>query len=105
MLKNDSYSFVGSKEDYVSRFLIVFSVTDLEEHQDTPHIFAFNNGSSWVVNGQGVLELVDMTGRVLHQETLSGDQNHVNLNSFAKGVYMLRLWNGDKARIQKIVLY
>ena len=106
MLANDSYTFVGSKEDYVSRFVIVFNVTDVEENNDTNlKTFAFNDGNSWVVNGTGRLEVVDVTGRILYTEDLHNEQNHVNLNRYAKGVYLLRLWNSDKARIQKIVLH
>lgn len=106
MLANDSYTFVGSKEDYVSRFVIVFNVTDVEENNDTNlKTFAFYDGSAWVVNGTGRLEVIDATGRILYAEDLHNEQNHVNLNRYAKGVYMLRLWNSDKARTQKIVLH
>ena len=106
MLENDSYTFVGSKDDYVSRFVIVFNVTDLEEHSDhNLKTFAFYDGSAWVVNGTGRLEVIDATGRILYAEDLHNEQNHVNLNRYAKGVYMLRLWNSDKARTQKIVLH
>ena len=106
MLANDSYTFVGSKEDYVSRFVIVFDVTDVEENNDTNlKTFAFNDGNSWVVNGTGRLEVIDVTGRILYTEDLHNEQNHVNLNRYAKGVYLLRLWSNDKARIQKIVLH
>ena len=104
MLANDSYTFVGSKEDYVSRFVIVFNVTDVEENTD-PKTFAFYDGSSWVVNGTGRLEVIDVTGRILYTEDLHNEQNHVNLNRYAKGVYVLRLWKHDKASIQKIVKY
>jgi hypothetical protein len=105
MLANDSYTFIGSKEDYVSRFVIVFNVTDVEEKEDF-NTFAFFSGSgSLVVNGTGRLEVIDVTGRILYTEDLYNDQNHVNLSRYAKGVYTLRLWNSDKARIQKIVMY
>ena len=107
MTMHDSYTFSASSDDYLSRFLIVFSVTDIEEYQDddvTSHSFAFYDGSNWVVNGKGRLELFDVTGRLLYAENLHGDQNNVNLDRFAKGVYLLRLSESASARIQKIIL-
>ena len=104
MLRNDSYSFEASKQDYLSRFLIVFDVTDVEEHTEDIN-FAFFDGSSWVVNGKGRLEVVDVLGRILHAETLHGDQNRVNLDNYAKGIYLLRLWEGDTPKIQKIIMH
>ncbi len=104
MLRNDSYSFEASKQDYLSRFLIVFDVTDVEEHSEDIN-FAFFDGSSWVVNGKGRLEVVDVLGRILHAETLHGDQNRVNLDNYAKGIYLLRLWEGDTPKIQKIIMH
>ncbi len=104
MLRNDSYSFEASKQDYLSRFLIVFDVTDVEEHTEDIN-FAFFDGSSWVVNGKGRLEVVDVLGRVLHAETLHGDQNRVSLDNYAKGIYLLRLWEGDTPKIQKIIMH
>ena len=104
MLRNDSYSFEASKQDYLSRFLIVFDVTDVEEHTEDIN-FAFFDGSSWVVNGKGRLEVVDVLGRILHAETLHGDQNRVSLDNYAKGIYLLRLWEGDTPKIQKIIMH
>ena len=107
MTTNDSYMFTASKNDYTSRFYITLENVDLEEYEDDelPKIFAFYDGSAWVITGKGRLELVDVTGRVLHAEDLRGEQSHVNFDRFAKGVYLLRLWKGNKARIQKIILY
>lgn len=105
MTRNDSYLFSASKDDYVSRFVIVFNVTDVEENEDLNTFAFFNGNGSLVVNGTGRLEVVDVTGRILYTEDLYNDQNHVNLSRYAKGVYTLRLWDSDKARIQKIVMY
>ena len=66
--------------------------------------FAFFDGSSWVVNGKGQLDVVDMTGRVLFTEQLNNEQNRVNLNGFAQGVYLMRVIDNKVVRTQKIIV-
>lgn len=101
MTRNDTYTFLASKEDYLSRFYITFDYLDVEENE--VETFVFFDGSSWVVNGKGYVELFDMTGRCLYTNTLTGDQSHLYFDRFAKGVYTLRLTDGKTVRIQKIV--
>ena len=66
--------------------------------------FAYFNGSNWTVNntGDATLQVVDVMGRVLSSETLSGNAT-VSLNQPA-GVYMLRLVNGNDVKVQKVVV-
>lgn len=105
MLANDHYTFEASAEDYSSRFYITFDCTGIEENGNANNTFAFYDGNEWVVNGKGHLDVVDVTGRVLHAEQLYNEQNRINLNSYAKGVYLLRMIdNNDFVRTQKIVV-
>lgn len=63
--------------------------------------FAFVNNGNIVVNGEGVLQVVDMTGRVV----LSGDAIHrVSTTGMTAGVYVLRLINGENVKTQKMVI-
>ena len=103
MTRNDSYLFSASKEDYLSRFYIVFDYNDIEEFEET-NTFAFYNGSAWVVNGKGYVELFDVTGRCLYTNTLNGEQSDLYFGRLAKGVYMLRMSDGFTVRTQKIVI-
>ena len=113
MLTNDSYRFEASTDDYASRFRLVFDVTGIEEYDDDddqngPSIgsgsFAFFDGNTWVVTGEGVLQLFDVNGRCLMSTNVEGTQSSVNLPNVAAGVYLLRLTNGDGPRVQKIVV-
>ena len=45
-----------------------------------------------------------MTGRVLFEQRLKNEQNRVNLDGYAKGVYLLRMIDNKIIRIQKIVV-
>ena len=108
MLTHDHYTFTGGPTDFAARFYIVFSVTDVEEFDDadSSDIFAYFNGSGWVVNGTGQLELVDMLGHVLYADHLDGKPTIVHFSDVAAGSYLLRLVNSNKIlKTQKIVIY
>ena len=104
MIENDSYTFQGHVGDYPSRFYITFSVTDVEEYEGEDDGFVFFDGSEWVVTGDGQLDFIDMHGRVLWSNRLSGGQNRVGLPQVACGVYLLRLTNAEGTKVQKIIV-
>ena len=97
LLANPSYTFEAKTTDYASRFRLVFSAEAETES------FAYYNGSEWVVNGKGTMQLVDMMGRVLSSENVNGVAT-VNTNKLSAGVYVMRLVNGNDVKTQKIVV-
>ena len=101
MIRNNSYTFEGHKDDYKSRFYIVFDVTDVEEHTDQP--FVFFDGSEYVVTGDGDLEFIDVNGQILWRSYVSG-QTRVGIPKVAAGVYMFRLVNSDDVQVQKVIV-
>ena len=104
MLRSDHYTFDATTDDYASRFYITFAVTDVEEYNEGDNDFAWFDGSEWVINGKGNLDVVDVLGRTIYSERLVNDQNRVNLNNVAKGVYMLRVSEGNSTKVQKVVV-
>ncbi len=106
MLAHDSYTFEGNTDNYKSRFKVVIGeFTDVEENEDSIESnFAFFDGSEWVVNGQGQLDVVDMLGRTMLSERLTSDQSRVSLEGMAQGVYLMRVTNGNEVKVQKIVV-
>jgi hypothetical protein len=105
MLANDHYTFEASTEDYASRFYITYACTGVEEEiANANDNFAFFDGSEWVINGKGQLDVIDMTGRVLYAVQLNNDQNRVNLDGFAQGVYLMRVIDNKVVRTQKIIV-
>ena len=105
MLTHDSYVFEGHANDYKSRFKVVIgSFTGIEEEETVTNNFAFFDGSEWVVNGQGRLTVTDMMGRTVFSANLENDQNRVNLNGVAQGMYLMQVSNSDGSRVQKIVV-
>ncbi len=99
LLVNPSYTFDASTTDYASRFKLVFATGSNSDDS-----FAFFSNGGFVISNEGeaMLQVVDVTGRILKSETINGSANvHVDA---APGVYMLRLINGDNVKVQKVVV-
>ena len=65
--------------------------------------FAYYNGNEWVVKNEGdaTLQVVDITGRILSSERISGCVSKTI--TATPGVYMLRLLNGNGVKVHKVV--
>ena len=98
LLQTPSYSFEAKTTDYASRFKLVFATGNNSE------TFAFFSNGSFVINNEGeaVLQLIDITGRIVRCESIDGCAN-VSVN-VVPGIYMLRLVNGDNVKVQKVVV-
>ena len=98
LLSTPSYSFEAKTTDYSQRFKLVFATGNADDS------FAFYSNGSFVINNEGnaTLQVINVTGRMISNETINGCTN-LNVNA-APGVYMLRLINGDNVKVQKVVV-
>ena len=99
LLESPAYSFDAQTTDYASRFKLVFATGN-----NSGDNFAFCSNGNWIISNEGeaTLQVVDVTGRILSSETVSGCVS--KSISAAPGVYMLRLINGDNMKVQKVVV-
>lgn len=107
MLSSDAYTFTASSSDYKSRFKLMFAYTGVEENaaaSTSSASFAFMHDGALTVNGEGWLEVIDMSGRTIVSSRLTDAQNTVSLPQAAQGVYVLRLTNDNQSKVQKIVI-
>lgn len=105
MLVSDGYTFQANSNDYTSRFKLKFAYTGVEESSETVNKqFAFVSNGNLIVNGMGVLEIIDMSGRVLNVTRLTDSQNMVTLPDVACGIYVLKLTDCTCPKVQKIVI-
>ena len=100
LLSTPSYTFEAKTTDYTSRFRLVFS--NYEDTVGDNVTFAYVNNGDIVVNEEGTLQIVDMTGRVIVSR--SGRIQCVPTTGMTPGVYVLRLINTDGVKTQKIVV-
>ena len=105
MLTSEGYTFQSTTGDYASRFKLVFAYTGVEEESETAtEHFAFVSNGNLIVNGMGMLEMIDMNGRVISATRLSDAQNTVALPNAAAGVYVLKLTDSASSKVQKVVI-
>lgn len=106
-LSQSEYKFTASTGDYASRFKLKFEFTGIEESQEASESsssFAFFHQGSLVVNGQGNLELIDLSGRVLMTKNLGEGQSTLALPEVPEGLYLLRLADDSNVKTQKIII-
>ena len=101
LLETPTYTFNAKSTDYESRFKLVFATIGEADGDDD---FAFFSNGNWVVvnEGEAVVQVIDMNGRILSSETINGSAQ-VKVNA-ACGLYVMRLVNGEKVKTQKIVV-
>ena len=93
LLLDSKYSFIASSSDMESRFILSFGENGISASNET---FAFQNGSDIIVNGEGELQVFDVTGRMVNNTIING----VETIALPQGVYIFRL----NENIQKIVV-
>lgn len=105
-LTHSEYKFEGKTTDYKSRFKLVFDCVGVEENEEEieSESFAFMFGDDLVVNGEGTLQMFDITGRCLMSTQVNGTQNTVKLPQVSAGLYVLRIIGNKQMKVQRIVI-
>ena len=104
LLENPNYTFNALTTDYASRFKLVFVANSEYGTSTDSGTFAFMSNDNWIINNDGdaILQVIDVNGRIISSESISGCVNkHIEA---APGVYMLRLISGTDMKVQKIVV-
>ncbi len=97
-----SYTFTAKTTDYASRFRLVFSAKAASGDTCEPN-FAFISNGEIIVNGEGILQVIDMMGRQIFCKEASSDLI-LPTSYLTPGVYVLRLINGENVKTQKIII-
>ena len=100
LLSTPSYTFEAKTSDHASRFRLVFDASDAETNDSFVYVA---NGQLHVINqGEADLQIIDVMGRILHNETITGSFD-MPLNLIA-GTYILRLSNANQVLTQKVII-
>ena len=98
MLLEDSYSFIGSPADYASRFTVKLGVSN---GNDDDEQFVYQYGDELIIDGEGMLQVIDVLGRVVISEEVHGQR--VNVGGLTIGAYIVRM-TGNEVKTQKIIV-
>ncbi len=102
LIANPSYTFEAKASDYSTRFNLLFAPKDNNGQVDSPFAY-YDNGILHVTNNdKATMQVVDMTGRIILNEIISGDID-LSLN-LTTGVYIIRLINDNGTKSQKTVI-
>ena len=93
MLLEGEYSFIGSPNDNDARFIVRLGYAPDYDSEDS---FVYQNGNDIIVNGEGELQIFDVTGRMVKNTVING----IETITMPQGVYIFRL----NENIQKIVV-
>ena len=99
-----SYSFDAKTADYASRFKLVFAEKKLPNESIGSDFMYYADGQLFVfgTEGNGTVQIVDVAGRVLLNESVDGfAAKSISLNP---GIYVARMVCGDVVKSQKFVV-
>lgn len=104
LLATPEYTFSAKRGDGENRFRLVFEANG-NALVTSNEPFAYFNGSEWVIenDGNATLQVIDVMGRMLRSENVSGNAT-TSLPNLSAGVYVLRLVNSESIRTQKVVI-
>lgn len=97
MLAQNTYSFIGSPADAENRFIVKLSAnTGVSDD-----CFAYQSGEDIIVCGEGILQVYDVTGRMVSTQRISGVE--LVEKPSQNGIYIFRLL-GNEVKTQKILV-
>ena len=98
MLLEGEYRFIGSPRDNEARFIVKLAYNaNIDNESDN---FAYQSGDEIIVNGNGELQVFDVTGRMVMNTNINGIQT---VNVPTTGMYIFRMV-GESVQTQKIVV-
>ena len=96
MLLEGEFSFIAAPGDNENRFIVRLGYMPNNEGTEN-EIFAYQNGNDVIVNGEGELQVFDVTGRMVATQRVNGVET---INMLSHGVYIFKL----NEKVQKIVV-
>lgn len=102
LLSNPNYTFEAHRNDYTSRFLLRFILSEDNAFETGNFVYFFNDKMVIANEGKATLQVIDLLGRILSSEQINGScEKQISVPS---GVYMIRLINGDDMKVQKVLV-
>lgn len=102
LLTTPNYTFEAKTDDYESRFKLLFATANEETETFENESFGFIiNGQFQSIIGQGLLQVIDLNGRILRS---SNETDCIGLDGLTAGVYVIRFITANSVRTQKIVV-
>lgn len=97
----------GSVESRIEWSEDIHKKTDVSIKENTSNDkgFVYQSGNELIVKGEGHLQIIDLMGRVIYNNEVANDNNRIDISSFNKGAYIIRMTNEESVKTQKIMVY
>lgn len=102
MIQNKEYKFFALSNDDANenRFVLRYAKKNVEAEGN----FAYQSGNDLVVNAEGLIQIVDVMGRIVYSGETQGVNNRINVSGMENATYVIRNINNNEVRTQKIVI-
>ena len=97
----ESYTFMATSSDNSERFVLLKD--NGQQTTDNSH-FAYVSGEELIINAEGVVQIIDVMGRIIYSNDVRSDNNRINVSGFTNAAYLVRCINGNDVKVQKIVI-
>ena len=103
MLLEKEYSFMANANDVTSRFVIA---TNVGTTPDSVQNFVYVSNSELIVNdinGDAAINIYDVLGRCVYETNCTDAMNHISMEGFNAGAYIIQKIDDKGVRTQKFV--
>ena len=97
-LTTDSYKFQATSIDSPDRFVIKLNNEAANDN------FVYQSGDELIVNAKGMVQIIDVMGRVAYSSDIVNDNHRINVSTFNNAAYIVRVMNSNEVKTQKIVI-
>ncbi len=97
----EDYHFTAMSDANTNRFIVKFA--NGQQTTDDSQ-FVYQSGEELIINAQGMIQIVDVLGRVVYQSEHFNDINRIGVENFDNASYVVRCVNGKEVKTQKIVI-
>ena len=97
----EDYHFTAMSDANTNRFIVKFA--NGQQTTDNSQ-FVYQSGEELIINAQGMIQIVDVLGRVVYQSEHFNDINRIGVENFDNASYVVRCVNGKEVKTQKIVI-
>ena len=101
-MMTSSYSFTATLKENGNRFSLKFATGKGADGQEN---FVYQSGSELIITGEGHLQIIDLMGRMVYSDEVTDDNSRIDMSSFNKGAYIIRMINEECVKTQKITVY
>ncbi len=100
-LLTEDYAFTSTADEAKDRFIVKFA--NGQQTTDNSQ-FVYQSGEELIINAQGMIQIVDVLGRVVYQSEHFNDINRIGIENFDNASYVVRCVSGKEVKTQKIVI-